>query len=182
MSLVRKFSSWLGAKPSMTHIVAGTVAPNFSLKSLGGKEFSLAASLEKGPTLLAFFKIGCPVCQFTFPFLERLYQRYKSPNFSILGIGQNGPEKTAKFVAEYGVTFPVLLDPEEKGYVVSNAYGLSMVPSILLVDTDGVVLVSSMGFVKADLETFAEHLAGRNNLSKIPLFLPTESIPATRPG
>ena len=60
----------------MTHIVAGNVAPNFSLKSLDGKEFSLANALQKGPVLLAFFKIGCPVCQFTFPFIERLYQRY----------------------------------------------------------------------------------------------------------
>ncbi len=42
----------------MTHIVAGNVAPNFSLKSLDGKEFSLANALQKGPVLLAFFKIG----------------------------------------------------------------------------------------------------------------------------
>lgn len=166
----------------MTHIVAGNVAPNFSLKSLDGKEFSLSAALEKGPVLLAFFKIGCPVCQFTFPFLERLYQRSKSPSFTIVGIGQNGPEKTAKFNQEYGVTFPVLLDPEEKGYVVSNAYGLTMVPTILLVDSDGSVLISSMGFVKADLENIASYLSERAKLAKIPLFLSTESVPAIKPG
>lgn len=166
----------------MTHIVAGNLAPNFSLKSLDGKEFSLAAALQKGPVLLAFFKIGCPVCQFTFPFLERLYQRSKSPNVTVLGISQNGPEKTATFNKEYGVTFPVLLDPEEKRYVVSNAYGLSMVPTILLVDTDGSVLVSSMGFVKADLENIAGQLTTRNNSPKAPLFLATESVPANRPG
>ena len=166
----------------MTHIAAGNLAPNFSLKSLDGKEFSLSAALEKGPVLLAFFKVGCPVCQFTFPFLERLYQRYKSPTLSIVGISQNGPEKTAAFNKEYGVTFPVLLDPEEKGYVVSNAYGLTMVPTILLVDTDGSALVSEMGFVKSDLESIADQLAERNNIAKAPLFLATESIPINRPG
>ncbi|HWZ97229.1 MAG TPA: TlpA disulfide reductase family protein [Candidatus Dormibacteraeota bacterium] len=166
----------------MTHIVAGNLAPNFSLKSLDGKEFSLSAALQKGPTLLAFFKIGCPVCQFTFPFLERLHQRYNSPNFTIVGISQNGPEKTIKFNQEYGVTFPVLLDPEEKGYVVSNAYGLTMVPTIILVDSDGTVLVSSMGFVKADIENIAARLANRNKLEKTPLFLKTESVPAIKPG
>ena len=166
----------------MTHIVPGNFAPNFSLKSLDGKEFSLSAALQKGRVLLAFFKIGCPVCQFTFPFLERLYQRYKNPNLSIVGISQNGPEKTAAFNKEYGVTFPVLLDPENKGYVVSNAYGLTMVPTIILVDTDGAVLVSSMGFVKADLESIANQLVERAKASQAPLFLPTESIPANKPG
>jgi peroxiredoxin len=167
----------------MTHIVSGNLAPNFSLKSLDGKDFSLSAALQKGPVLLAFFKIGRPVCQFTFPFLERLYQRFKStPNVTIVGIGQNGPEKTAAFNKEYGVTFPVLLDLESKGYVVSNAYGLTMVPTLILVDTDGSVLVSSMGFVKADLESIANQFAERAKASKAPLFLPTEAIPANRPG
>jgi len=166
----------------MTHIVAGGVAPNFSLKSLDGKEFSLSATLEKGPVVLAFFKIGCPVCQFTFPFIERLYQRSKNPNITIVGISQNGPEKTAAFNKEYGVTFPVLLDPEEKGYIVSNAYGLTMVPTILLVDTDGSVLVSSMGFVKTDIESIANQLAERAKIAKTPLFQPSDSVPANRPG
>ena len=166
----------------MTNIVAGSVAPNFSLKSLDGKEFSLSAALQKGPVLLAFFKIGCPVCQFTFPFLERLYQRYKSPNLTIVGIGQNGPEKTAGFIKEYGITFPVLLDPEEKRYVVSNAYGLTMVPTLIFVDTDGSVLVSSMGFVKSDIESIANQLAERVKIAKAPLFQPSDSVPANRPG
>lgn len=166
----------------MTHIVAGNLAPNFSLRSLDGKEFSLSTALQKGPVLLAFFKIGCPVCQFTFPFLERLHQRAKSPEVTVVGISQNGPEKTAAFNKEYGVTFPVLLDLEEKRYVVSNAYGLSMVPTILLVDSDGSVLVCSMGFVKADLENIAGRLAARNNTPKAPLFVATESVPANRPG
>jgi peroxiredoxin len=166
----------------MTHIVAGNLAPNFSLKSLDGKEFSLSVALQKGPVLLAFFKIGCPVCQFTFPFLERLHQRYKNPNLTIVGVGQNGPEKTAAFIKEYGVTFPVLLDEESKGYLVSNAYGLTMVPTLLFADTSGTVLISSMGFVKADIESIAGQLAERAKISKAPLFLPAEPIPAVRPG
>lgn len=166
----------------MTHIVPGNFAPNVSLKSLDGMEFSLSAALQKGRVLLAFFKIGCPVCQFTFPFLERLYQRYKNPDVTIVGISQNGPEKTAAFNKEYGVTFPVLLDLESKGYIVSNAYGLTMVPTLILVDTEGSVLVSSMGFVKSDIESIADQLTERAKTSKAPLFLPADSVPAVRPG
>jgi hypothetical protein len=39
-----------------------------------------------------------------------------------------------------------------------------------------------MGFVKADLESIANHLSERAKDSKAPLFLPTESVPANKPG
>jgi peroxiredoxin len=182
VSILRRISQYLGAKDRMTHIVAGNVTPDFTLKSLDGKEFSLSTALERGPVLLAFFKIGCPTCQYTFPFIERLYQRFKGPNLSIVGISQNGAEKTANFNREYSVTFPVLLDEESKGYVVSNAYSLTNVPTILLVDSDGSVIVSSMGFVKKDLEAIANYFAERASLAKTPLFLPRESVPANKPG
>ena len=68
---------------------------------------------EKGPVVAAFFKISCPVCQFTFPFLERLHQRYgKSATF--LGISQDDAKATRKFTDEYGVTFPMPLDESGK--------------------------------------------------------------------
>src|SRR5438046_6226683 len=96
----------------MTHIVAGNVAPNFSLKSLDGKEFSLANALQKGPVLLAFFKASCPVCQFTFPFLERLYKQHGGHAVIFLGISQDDARSTTKFAREYGITFPILIDDE----------------------------------------------------------------------
>ena len=70
----------------MTHIVAGNKAPGFSLKSLDNKEYSLNTLLERGPVVAAFFKISCPVCQFTFPFLERLYKQYGDDRATFLGI------------------------------------------------------------------------------------------------
>jgi len=164
----------------MTHIVAGNPAPNFSLKSLGGKNFSLADGLKEGPVVLAFFKVSCPVCKFTFPFLERLFQRYKSDNVTFLGVSQDNTSASGDFVKDFGVTFPVLTD--DASYTVSNAYGLSMVPTVFLVEPDGTVKVSSMGFVKGDLESIADFLADRQNITRTPVFLKSESVPAVKPG
>ena len=72
MSLSHKISRWLGWEAALTTIAVGHAAPGFTLKSLDGKEYSLAKLLEKGPVVAAFFKISCPVCQFTFPYLQRL--------------------------------------------------------------------------------------------------------------
>lgn len=164
----------------MTNILAGNKAPEFSLKSLEGKAFSLKAVLEKGPAVVAFFKISCPVCQFTFPYLERLHQRYGGDGVTFLGISQDDASASKQFAKEYGVTFPTLLD--EKGYPASNAYGLTSVPTIFLIDTDGSVKVSCMGFSKGDLEAIANILADRRRISRAPVFRPNEAVPEYKPG
>lgn len=164
----------------MTHIVAGKIAPGFSLKGLDGKEYSLGALIERGPVVAAFFKISCPVCQFTFPFLERLYQRYGGDRVTFLGISQDDARSTKEFAAQYGATFPVALD--EKGYPVSNAYGLTSVPTIFLIEPDGTVSVSSTGFDKKDLETIARELAERRRIAPVALFRLDEKVPENKPG
>ena len=166
----------------MTHVDAGRAAPGFSLKGLDGKSYSLEALRQKGPVVAAFFKISCPVCQFTFPFLQRLYERYGGDSVTFLGISQDDAKATAGFARQYGVTFPIVLDEKEKSYPASNAYGLTSVPTIFLIDPDGTVRVSSMGFVKGDLEQVAAELAERREIAPAALFRANESVPANRPG
>jgi len=165
----------------MTHIVAGNTAPGFSLQSLDGKEYSLHDLLQRDPVVAALFKVSCPVCQFTFPFLERLHRRYGGDGVTFLGISQDDARDTKDFAKEFGVTFPMLIDDED-GYIVSNAYGLTNVPTIFLIDTDGTVKVSSMGFDKKDLETIAAELAERRKIALAPLFRPDEVVPINKPG
>ena len=180
MGILGRLSRWMEKQDKMTHIVDGNMAPGFSLKSLDNKEHSLNTLLEHGPVVATFFKVSCPVCQFTIPFLERLHKRYGGDGVTFLGISQDDARATQNFAKEYGVTFPLLLD--DNGYPVSNAYGLTNVPTIFLIDTDGTVKVSSMGFDKKDLEKIAAHLAERKKISLAPLFRPDEVIPANKPG
>src|SRR5271156_7240829 len=135
MALLRRLARLIGAAETMTNLDAGKIAPGFSLLALDGKEYSLNAAMKHGLVVVAFFKISCPVCQFTFPFLERLYKRYGGDGVTFLGISQDDAKATKKFAGEYGVTFPMALD--EKGYHASNAYGLTSVPTIVLIDTYG---------------------------------------------
>ena len=181
MGILRRLSRWMGKQDHMTQIVAGNTAPGFSLKALDNKEYSLNTLMERGPVIAAFFKISCPVCQFTFPFLERLYKRYGSDSVTFLGISQDDARSTTRFAKEYGITFPIVID-DENGYVASNAYGLTNVPTIFLIDTHAIVKVSSMGFDKKDLEAIAANLAERKRIALAPLFRPDEIVPANKPG
>lgn len=164
----------------MTKISAGKKAPTFTLKDLEGKQHSLGALLQKGPVVAAFFKISCPVCQFTFPFLERLYKTFGSDGVTFLGVSQDDAKSTKNFAREFGVTFPMALD--EKGYPASNAFGLTMVPTVFLIDSDGAAKITSMGFDKKDLEAIASDLANRRKIVPAALFRPGENIPAHKPG
>ncbi len=166
----------------MTHIVEGMKVPGFSLKALDGKEFVLNALLEPGPVVAAFFKISCPVCQFTFPFLERLYKRYGGEGITFVGISQDDAKATKEFAQEFGVTFPMLLDEKQKNYPASNAYRLESVPTFFLIEQDGTAKISCMGFDKKGLEGIASALAERRKIAPRALFLPSESVPAHKPG
>ncbi len=132
-----------------------TQAPPFSARPFGGGEpVSLADLLRQGPVALAFFKISCPTCQLAFPYLERLHAG-ASTGLQFIGISQNNRKETGQFVQRFGLTFPVLLDPAAERYPASNAYGLTHVPTIFVVETDGAISHSWAGFSKADFEKLA---------------------------
>jgi peroxiredoxin len=164
----------------MTTALAGHTAPVFTLRDTHGKQFSLADALAKGPVVVAFFKVSCPVCQFTLPFLERLHKAHTGDAVSFLGISQDNAADTNEFLAEYGITFPSLVDDD--GYPVSNAYGLTNVPTVLLIAPGGKVRVSCLGFSKADLETIAKEIAEHAGKKTAAVFLPGEAIPDYKPG
>lgn len=164
----------------MSNIVPGNAAPNFSLTSLEGKEFSLHSALKKGPVVLSFFKVSCPVCKFTFPFLQRVFKQYGDSEVTFLAVSQDDASASRDFAHEFGITFPVL--PDAEGYPVSNAYGLTSVPTFFLINPDGKVQIASEGFGKAEIEAIADALADRRNLTRAPVFRTDESIPAHKPG
>jgi peroxiredoxin len=164
----------------MSKIRAGDTAPNFELNDTNGKRVSLREALSRGPVVATFFKVSCPTCQFTFPFLQRLFQTYGSDHTAFLAISQDDAADTREFRAEYGVGFTVLVD--EEGYPASNEYGLTNVPTVYLIAPDGTVQIDSVGFGKKALEKIAEELARVQGLPAVPLFNPGDVVPDAKPG
>lgn len=165
----------------MPALVTGTNAPQFELKTLDGKPFSMTEALTRGPVVLAFFKVSCPTCQYAFPFLERIHKAYGSKRVALFGISQNGTKDTAAFNKEFGVTFPTLLDDTDS-YPVSNAYGLTNVPTIFWIAQDGEIEVSSVGWVKADFEEIARKMADATKTMPVAVFNPGEDVRDFRAG
>ncbi|MGZ4789042.1 MAG: peroxiredoxin family protein [Terriglobales bacterium] len=165
----------------MAAIEAGKTAPAFSLPLMSGGEFSLQDALARGPVVLAFFKISCPVCQFTFPYLERIHKAAKGKPVTVVGVSQNTASDTAAFARQFGITFPMVIDNQES-YPVSNAYGLTNVPTVFYVAEDGEIEVSSVGWSRADMELIAQKIGQRARLGKIEVIRAGEDVPAFKAG
>jgi peroxiredoxin len=159
----------------MSALATGVKAPEFELKTLDCKRVSLSEELSRGAVVLAFFKVSCPTCQYALPFLERLHRAYGSKGVRLIGVSQNDAKETAAFMREFGITFPVVLD-DTRSYPVSNAYGLTNVPSIFYVARDGEIEVSSVGWMKADFEEINRRMAEAGRIAPAVVFSAGESV------
>lgn len=164
----------------MAALTAGNRAPEFSLEGIDALPLKLAHPGE-GATVLVFYKNSCPTCQLALPYLERLYQRLAGAPLRFWGISQDDADQTRAFAERYDLTFP--LAPDSPGYSVSNAYGLTNVPTIFLVEPEGTIAWTSVGFSRADLEALATNLHRRFRLPGVtPLFVASDDAPLMKPG
>jgi peroxiredoxin len=166
------YTDIMAAGRSHKLLATGARAPEFRLPLLVGGEVSLQELRARGPVLVAFFKITCPVCQMTFPFLERLHA---AGTLQIYGISQNDPADTREFNREFGVTFPAMLDTEDSGFPVSNDYGIATVPTLFLVEPAGTVSFVSEGFSKKEIA----RLGSRTGVT---VFRQSDKVPEWKPG
>src|SRR5262245_48327823 len=155
----------------MSQLDVGKHAPDFDLKDLNGKSRRLSDALKNGPVALAFYKSGCPTCQFTFPYIQKIFSHPgKRAGLTLWGISEDDENETRDFVKQHSLTFDVLID--EHPYEVSADYGLQFVPAIFLIEPDGKIAMSDYGFTKA----------GLNQIAGFEFFSANDGLPASRPG
>ena len=159
-----------GKQPKL--LDAGSHVPDVRLKLLSGGAATLREIAARGPVLLAFFKISCPVCQLTFPFLERLHA---AGTLAVYGISQNDARDTREFNEDFGVTFPILLDHEAGGFPASNAFGISSVPTLFLVEPGGAISHVIEGWRKKEMEFLAAKAGA-------PVFRQGDNVPEWKAG
>ena len=84
-------------------------------------------------------------------------------------------------MSRFGITFPVLLE-DTKAFHVSNAYGLTNVPTSFWISQDGEIEISSVGWSRADVEQMAQKAAEANGAAPQPIFQPSEQVADFRAG
>jgi peroxiredoxin len=159
----------------------GSLAPDFSLMGIDGKEYRLSQALKQGPLLTVFVKTTCPACDLVMPYLQRLSEAYRREGWQLWVVSQNFADSSRQYAERFGASFPVLVDEPEK-WAVSHAWDPPATPTLFLIGRDGRVETVTWGFNKADLNEMAERIA--RHLGEPPKLVAQrdDGNPDARPG
>lgn len=123
-------------------------APPFSSARLDGGKLALG-SLRGRVVLLNFWAVGCPPCRIEMPELEKIHRRYSGNGLRVIGVTEMDPprDEVARFVAEIGVTYPILLDP---GARIGGLYRIEAHPTSVVIDARGILRFVNAGYLRGD--------------------------------
>jgi peroxiredoxin len=131
-------------------------APDFSLPLLDGSGTASPGELRGKVVYLSFWASWCVPCRQEMPYLAQLWERHRDEGFRVLAINvDEDVEKARAFVDEYQIPFPVLLDTDR---TVSSSYRVPGFPTHFIVDRNGRIRFSGLGFNLSDLRAVSEEV------------------------
>jgi len=130
-------------------------APAFQLSGRGGKTIDLT-QFKGQVVMINFWASWCGPCRKEFPALDQIYAKYKPMGFTLVAINVESEKSDAeKFLAATPASFPILFDPDNK---VSGSYGVSAMPTTVLVDRQGRVRWLHRAYKPGDEAKYIEQI------------------------
>lgn len=138
-----------------TRAERGMAAPPIVGTTLDGNAFDLA-TLRGRPVIVNFWGPSCIPCREEFPqFLDEL-DEHAADGLAIVGVlTDDPPEPARQFVAEYGASWPTVIDPDES---IKRIYRVVARPHTWFVDRTGVIRSMQIGGPMTTAE-FERHYA-----------------------
>ena len=127
-------------------LAIGQQAPNFTAHDTHDNAVALQ-EYQGRPVVLNFWATWCVPCRQELPVLQAAYDAYRDKGLVILAISQDAAEKKAtvrSYVADLGITFPPLLDPEGN---VAAYYNIFLLPSTIFINPAGTVVAVHLGLM-----------------------------------
>lgn len=132
-----------GAARDLEKSDVGYKSPGFTLRNLKGNRESLE-DYRGRVVILNLWATWCVPCRIEMPAFEALYRRYRSQGLTILAVSldRTGPEGVNKFVDDYQLSFPILLDPNGE---VERLYSSYTIPMTYVIDKSGAIVAKVDG-------------------------------------
>lgn len=123
-----------------------TPAPDFTLRDLSQKSFTLGNYKDKQAVLLFFWTTWCPFCRTELKILKERYPELAKEGLELGAINAGeSASKVENFAKSYNLPFRVLLDTDTS---VSGDFGILGIPTYILVDKEGYVCLTTHYFPK----------------------------------
>ncbi|SOC21663.1 peroxiredoxin [Ureibacillus xyleni] len=120
-------------------------APDFTLSDMNGTHINLS-DLRGKIVILNFWATWCPPCRAEMPHMQNFYEKNKDNGVEIIAVNltalDEGKQAVEKFINEYGLTFPVVLD--ESGSV-GKLYEILTIPTSYIIDAKGRIFQKFVG-------------------------------------
>ena len=125
-------------KPANANLI-GEQQKGFELFSNTGESVSHSEFANK-TTLFNFWATWCVPCRAEMPMLMELHTKYASRDFQVVGIALDDVEQVNRFIAEFGINYPILVG-EADVMATTAAYGnvTGVLPYSVLVDKNGII-------------------------------------------
>jgi Peroxiredoxin len=137
----KSISKWLELNKQ---VKVGDMAENFELNDTKGNNVSLK-DFEGKFVLLEFWKAGCPGCRTANKALVSEYEKYKNLDFIIVNISSDKNEDHwKKATKEDAISWPSLLDNNTKEGNVGTRYGVTLIPTNILIDPSGRIIAKDL--------------------------------------
>jgi peroxiredoxin len=142
-------------------VKAGTVAPDFKMKTPEGEAIQLSKFATGKTVVLDFWASWCPDCRKDAPEIVRLYQTYHPYGVEFIGISMDTDvEAWKKAIKKYGITYPQVSELRHfKETDIAKTYGVKWIPSMVIVGPDGQVKLATVLINKVD--NYLQELTGK---------------------
>ena len=128
----------------------GEPAPEFELELLNGETFSLAAYRGQ-VVLIDFWATWCPPCVESLPYLQSMHEEI-GDRITLIGVSVDRASSLSRvesMVEQFGITYLVGLNDDGR---IAVDYGASAIPTMVLVDQEGIVREVKTGFSAAAMD------------------------------
>jgi len=135
-----RYSDDLPGPPQVGEPVAGFIASRFETDDLVSLE-----SLRGHPVVLNLWATWCGPCRYETPHLQSLYEEYREQGLEMVGVSidsRGNIDLALDFLAQHGVTYIQLHDPDQRSMDVYNVLGL---PATFVIDAEGVLRLFRLG-------------------------------------
>jgi alpha/beta superfamily hydrolase/peroxiredoxin len=142
----------MDAKYATEIVKAGTVAPDFKMKTPEGKTIQLKKYAKGKTVVLDFWASWCPDCRKDAPEVVRMYEKYKQYGIEFIGISMDTDvEAWKEAIQKYSIRYPQVSELKKfRETDIAKAYGVKWIPSMVVIGPDGQVKLSTVLTYKVD--------------------------------